>query len=60
MKNRVMAKDAYIGIRTTSEIRKLLEKQAEEGYRTLSQQCEMILIESLKSKGHLKKKPPKK
>ena len=51
-----MAKDAYIGIRTTTEVLKLLEKQAEEGYRTLSQQCEMILIEWLKSEGHLKKK----
>ena len=56
MKKRVMAKDAYIGIRTTSEVRKLLEKHAKEGYRTLSQQCEMVLIEYLKSEGHLKKK----
>jgi hypothetical protein len=56
MKNKVMAKDAYIGIRTTNEIRNLLEQLAKEGYRTLSQQCEMAIIEWLKSQGHLKKK----
>jgi len=54
-----MAKDAYIGVRTTQEIRKILERLAEEGYRTLSQQAEMAIIEWLKEQGHLKKKPTK-
>ena len=38
-----MAKDAYLGVRTTKEIRKILERLAEEGYRTLSQQAEMAI-----------------
>jgi hypothetical protein len=50
-----MAKDEYIGFRTSSEVKKLLQKIADEGYRTLSQQSEMIIIEWLKEKGHLKK-----
>jgi hypothetical protein len=54
-----MAKDAYLGVRTTKEIRKILERLAEEGYRTLSQQAEMAIIEWLKEQGHLKKKPNK-
>jgi len=54
-----MAKDAYIGVRTTQEVRKILERLAEEGYRTLSQQAEMAIIEWLKEQGHLKKKPSK-
>ena len=54
-----MAKDAYIGVRTTQEIRKILERLAEEGYRTLSQQAEMAIIEWLKEQGHLEKKPTK-
>ncbi len=54
-----MAKDAYIGIRTTLEVKKMLEKLAEEDYRTLSQHCEMVLVKWLESKGHLKKKSKK-
>jgi hypothetical protein len=56
--NESMAKKAYIGIRTTEETRAILEKLAKEGYRTLSQQCEMILIEWLK--GHNSVKDEKK
>jgi len=52
-----MAKDAYLGVRTTKEVRQILERLAEEGYRTLSQQCEMIIVEWLKEQGHMKKKP---
>jgi len=59
MKNKAMAKDAYIGIRTTLEVKKMLEKLAEEDYRTLSQHCEMVLVKWLESKGHLKKKSKK-
>jgi len=54
-----MAKDAYLGVRTTKEVRQILEQLAEEGYRTLSQQCEMIIVEWLKEQGHLEKKPTK-
>ena len=54
-----MAKDAYIGVRTTKEVRKILERLAEEGYRTLSQQCEMVLIEWLKEQGYYVRKPTK-
>jgi hypothetical protein len=54
-----MAKDEYIGFRTDSKIKKILQKFADEGYRTLSQQCEMIIIEWLKEHGHLKNKSRK-
>jgi hypothetical protein len=30
-----MAKDVYIGFRTTAEIRKTLQEMANEGFRTL-------------------------
>ena len=52
-----MAKDAYLGVRTTKEVRQILERLAEEGYRTLSQQCEMIIVEWLKEQGYIKKRP---
>ena len=54
-----MAKPEFIGFRTTPEIRKILEQLAEEGYRTLSQQCEMIISEDLKKKGLLSEKSHK-
>jgi hypothetical protein len=56
MKNnsKAMAKDIYISFRTSSEIKQILQKLAEGGYRTLSQQCEMAIIEWLKDNGHLK------
>lgn len=50
-----MAKNEYIGFRTSAEIKQVLQKLADEGYRTLSQQCEMAIIEWLKDKGYLKK-----
>ena len=58
-KDLFMAKSEYIGFRTTKEIRQLLEELAEQGYRTLSQQCEMAIIEWLKANGYLNKKPKK-
>jgi ribosomal protein S8 len=58
MKNGNMAKQEYIGFRTTTEIREILERMAKKGYRTLSQQCEMIIIEWLKDNGHLDKEEP--
>ena len=50
----VMSKEESITIRTRIEIKEILQKLAEKGYRTLSQQCEMILLEWLKKNGHLK------
>ena len=58
-KHDIMAKDEYIGFRTTTDIKTSLEKLAKEGYRTLSQQCEMVIIEWLKEHGHLKENPKK-
>ena len=54
-----MAKDKHIGFRTSSEIKQILQRLAEKGYRTISQECEMIIIEWLKEHGHLKKQPKK-
>jgi hypothetical protein len=51
-----MAKDEYIGFRTESKIKETLQNLADDGYRTLSQQCEMIIIEWLKAHGHIKDK----
>ena len=56
MANEVMGKEESITIRTRSEIKGVLQKLANEGYRTLSQQCEMILIHWLRENGHLKDK----
>jgi hypothetical protein len=55
-----MAKDVYIGFRTTAEIRKTLQEMANEGFRTLSQQCEMVVIQWLKQHDQLPDKPKKK
>lgn len=49
-----MAKEEYISFRTSTEVRQVLEKLAKKGYRTLSQQVEMAVVEWLKSQGHLK------
>jgi len=54
MANEPMSKEDSITIRTRSEIKEILQKLANEGYRTLSQQCEMVLIEWLKENGYLK------
>jgi ribosomal protein S8 len=60
MKNTPMAKEEYIGFRTSTETKQLLQKLADDGYRTLSQQCEMIIVKWLKEQGYLKEeKPPK-
>ena len=52
--NASMAKPVNIGFRTTPEIKQILEKLAKVGYRTVSQQVEMIVREWLKAHGHLK------
>ena len=54
MANEPMGKEESITIRTRIEIKEILQKLARKGYRTLSQQCEMMLIEWLREKGHLK------
>lgn len=59
-KSDIMAKDVYIGFRTTAEIRKTLQEMANEGFRTLSQQCEMVVIQWLKQHDQLPDKPKKK
>lgn len=47
-----MAKDEYISFRTSTEVRRILEKIAKDGFRTLSQQVEMCVIKYLQSEGH--------
>jgi hypothetical protein len=37
-------------------VKKILQELADKGYRSMSQQCEMIIIEWLKEQGHLKEK----
>ena len=56
MKKEIMAKNEYIGFRTSKEIKQILQELADEGYRTLSQQCDMAVIEWLKEHGYLKGK----
>jgi len=58
-KDKAMSKDEYIGVRTSTEIKQILLKLANQGYRSLSQQCEMIIIQWLKQKGYLKEKKAK-
>jgi len=46
-------------IKTSPEIKEMLEKIAWEELRTISGQVEMILVQWLKAKGHLKKEGKK-
>jgi len=46
-------------IKTSTEIKGMLEKIAWEELRTLSGQVEMILVQWLKAEGHLKKEGKK-
>jgi hypothetical protein len=55
-----MAKEEYIAFRTSPEIKQALQELAEQGYRTLSQQCEMIITEHLKKEGLVSTKTEKK
>jgi len=50
-----MGKDENIAFRTSPEIKEILDKLAKAGYRTLSQQCEMIIIEWLQERGYVKR-----
>jgi hypothetical protein len=47
-KNDYMSKPVYISFRTTEKVREILEKLAKDGYRSLSQQCEMLILQRLK------------
>jgi hypothetical protein len=49
-----MGKDENIAFRTSPEVKEILDKLARAGYRSLSQQCEMIIIEWLKAQGYVK------
>jgi hypothetical protein len=44
-------KPSSITFKTSTEIKKVLEKLAKKGYRSLSAQVEMIIIEYLKAEG---------
>jgi hypothetical protein len=50
--NEFMGKDENIAFRTSAETKQLLERLAKEGYRSLSQQCEMIITQWLKQHGY--------
>jgi len=47
----VKVKPANISFKTTQKIKEILEQQADEGFRSLSAQVEMIVIKHLESQG---------
>jgi hypothetical protein len=49
----LMGKDENIAFRTSLETKQLLERLAKEGYRSLSQQCEMIVLDWLRQQGYM-------
>lgn len=55
----IMAKEEYIAIRTSAKVKETLQNLANEEYRSLSQQCELILVKWLKENGYLKEKKKK-
>jgi len=52
-------KPASITFKTSPEIKKALEELAEEGFRSLSAQIEMIVVKFLEEQGIEYKKPKK-
>ena len=52
-------KPASITFKTSPEIKKALENLAEEGFRSLSAQIEMIVVKFLEEQGREYKKPKK-
>ena len=46
-----MMKPESITFKTSIKIKQALEKRAKEGFRSLSAQCEMIIVKYLKEKG---------
>ena len=49
--NSEIMKPALISFKTSPEIKEALEKLAKEGFRSLSAQCEMIVIKYLDEQG---------
>jgi hypothetical protein len=49
-----MAKEEYIAFRTSAQVKQILEDVAKKDYRSLSQQCEMIIVQWLKEHNHIK------
>ncbi len=49
-------KPASITFKTSEENKHILEKLAQENFRSLSQQCEMIIVKWMQAEGLLKKK----
>jgi len=54
-----LMKPSSITFKTSPEIKKALEKLAEEGFRSLSAQIEMIVVKFLEKQGIAYKKPKK-
>ena len=54
--NELDMKEASITFKTSPEIKKILERLAEDEFRSLSAQTEMIVVKYLKEQGHLKDK----
>ncbi len=52
-----LMKPANLSFKTTPEIKDVLEKLAEEGFRSLSAQIEMIVIKYLEEQGIEVRKP---
>jgi hypothetical protein len=52
-------RQVLLTLKTSAEIKEILEKIAWEELRTLSGQVEMVLVEWLEAGGHLKKEEKK-
>jgi hypothetical protein len=52
-------KPASITFKTSPQVKEALEKLAKEGFRSLSQQVEMIIVKYLKEQDVIWKKPEK-
>jgi hypothetical protein len=50
-----MKKPDYITFRTTPRVKAALEELASEGFRSLSQECEMVIVQWLLEKKHITK-----
>ena len=53
-------KQASITFKTSPQIKEALEKLAKEGFRSLSQQVEMVVVKYLEEQGIAWEKPTKK
>jgi hypothetical protein len=50
-----MKKPDYITFRTTPRVKVVLERLATEGFRSLSQECEMVIVQWLLEKKQITK-----